>query len=466
MSSRRKFLEQITAAGIAAAASGQLAHAADSWPPMMLHGAGSAESEASDILTYKQYLEKSFVPREVIDHFIQEPGWAKFDPELGYLLNSSLQADGIDHSSTFSTVQANGARTSYMYAGRKPRINTYGDSFTECHQVSDGETWQEVLAAHLGEPIGNFGMGGFGVYQAYLRMLREERTDHGAEYLIFYIWGDDPIRSLYRSRWAAIYRGFKASPKTLPAFFHANFWSNVEMDLDSGRMVEKEQLLTTKESLYNMTDPQWMVDHLLDDLAVQLWAYKAGSSRDLDRDKITKLAARLNFPFDWSLPDQHAADRKPWPAQNPMTPMQFQTEALLDLYSMRATQFILDKVRAFAAQNNKKLMVVLFDPYRGMVQMKNSGTRYDQEIVDYLVKEGVNYFDMNEVHLRDFKKFNLSWEEYMYRYFNGHYNPAGNLFFAFSIKDKIVEWLDPKPIPYQKPDQQQISFKGYLDGYR
>jgi hypothetical protein len=51
-----------------------------------------------------------------------------------------------------------------MYADKKCRINTYGDSFTQCHQVSDGETWQEYLAAHLGEPVRNFGMGGYGAY--------------------------------------------------------------------------------------------------------------------------------------------------------------------------------------------------------------------------------------------------------------------------------------------------------------
>jgi hypothetical protein len=50
--------------------------------------------------------------------------------------------------------------------------------FHACHQVSDNETWQEYLAGHLGEPIRNFGMGGFGVYQAYRRMIREEQTEH------------------------------------------------------------------------------------------------------------------------------------------------------------------------------------------------------------------------------------------------------------------------------------------------
>ena len=142
----------------------------------------------------------------MVDTFLRGPSWAQFDPELGYILGNYLPSDGIDGSATISTVQSNGARTSFMYTGRKCRINTYGDSFTQCHQVSDGETWQEYLAGHLGEPIRNFGMGGYGVYQAYRRMLREERTDHGAEYLIFYIWGDDHIRSLLRCRHAITYK--------------------------------------------------------------------------------------------------------------------------------------------------------------------------------------------------------------------------------------------------------------------
>ena len=69
---------------------------------------------------------------------------------------------------------------------------------------------------------------------------------------------------------------------------------------------------------------------------------------------------------------------------------------------------------------------------------------------------------MNEVHLEDFKKFNLTLEEYMDRYFIGHYKPAGNHFFAYAIKNQIVDWLDPKPITYLKDDGKLIRFEGYL----
>ncbi len=57
-----------------------------------------------------------------------------------------------------SLLEHNGSYpVSWQLPNRKARINTYGDSFTECEQVGDGQTWQEYLAGHLGEPVRNFG---------------------------------------------------------------------------------------------------------------------------------------------------------------------------------------------------------------------------------------------------------------------------------------------------------------------
>jgi hypothetical protein len=406
------------------------------WLPGLLLAGAAQQGEQS----FKEYLENSAVSRDVIDRFLRGPSWAQYDSELGYVLGNYMPADGIDGSATISTVQSNGARTSFMYAGKPCRINSYGDSFTQCHQVSDGETWQEYLAAHLGEPVRNFGMGGYGVYQAYRRMLREERTDHGAEYLIFYIWGDDHIRSMLRCRHAIIYRKWDHQGGKM---FHNNFWPNLEMDLETGRFLEKENLLPTRADLYRMTEPQWMVNHLKDDLALQLYAFRSGYIRDLDRDRIDKLAGHLDFRMDWS----RDAD------------MSQQAGKLLDRYSLRATRFILEKARDFAKQSGKKLLVVLFDPYRAMGEMRLTGKRYDQEVVDFLSKERFNFFDMNEVHLRDFRNYNVPFSDYMKNYFIGHYNPRGNHFFAYSIKTQVVDWLDPKPITYQKRDDRDKPSK-------
>jgi hypothetical protein len=38
---------------------------------------------------------------------------------------------------------------------------------------------------------------------------------------------------------------------------------------------------------------------------------------------------------------------------------------------------------------------------------------------------------------------------YLTRYFIGHYNPSGNFFCAHAVRDKVVEFPDPKPDPYR-----------------
>jgi hypothetical protein len=274
-------------------------------------------------------------------------------------------------------------------------------------------------------------------------MAREERTDHGAKYLIFYIWGDDHIRSLLRCRHAIIYPKWDDRGGRM---FHNNFWPNLEMDLDTGQLTEKENLLPTPESLYRMCDPDWMIEHLKDDLALQLFAFKLGYIRDLDRQPSDRLAARLDCPMNW----------------DDVASLRTQAGGLLDLYSLRATRLVLEKARRFADENGKKLMVVLFDPSRAIDQMRRGERRYDQEIVDHLAAEGFNVFDMNEVHLRDFRRSNMPYGDYLKQFFIGHYNPRGNHFFAYSIKGKVVEWLDPKPITYRHADADSVDFRGYL----
>ncbi|MHC4403983.1 MAG: hypothetical protein ACYTG0_30360 [Planctomycetota bacterium] len=46
--------------------------------------------------------------------------------------------------------------------------------------------------------------------------------------------------------------------------------------------------------------------------------------------------------------------------------------------------------------------------------------------------------------------FQVDVKDYLAQYYIGHYNPRGNHFCAFAIKDRLVEMLDPKPVPYRK----------------
>jgi hypothetical protein len=199
-----------------------------------------------------------------------------------------------------------------------------------------------------------------------------------------------------------------------------------------------------------MADTAWMYQNLKDDIALQLLLFRNKRISDLDLDRVAKLSRWLQVKFDFN--DTANRERA--------------VIDLLDQYSFKATEYILMKLKAYAQKNNKKLMIVLFDPYRVTNSLIENGTRYDTEIVEFLEKEKFNFFDMNLVHVQDFKNFKLSLDDYYKRYLLGHYNPAGNHFFAFSIKNKIVEWLNPKPITYDRSDKKWVDFKGYLQGVK
>lgn len=409
------------------------------------------EQEAGTILTYEAYLRQSAVPKPVIDVFLdsETPSWAQFDPELGYILGNSMPLDGLDGSRTISTVQPNGARTSLAYKDNPCRINTYGNSFTQCSQVSDGETWQEYLAVHFGEPIRNFGMGGYGTYQAYRRMIREENSEHSADYIVLYLWGDDHLRSVMRCRHAVIYRVWDHQQGRM---FHNNFWANIELDIDTGEWVEQDNLLPTRKSLYKMCDPEFMVAALRNDLMVMMYAAvnKWAQLNEKELDKIDKLAGVLHVP-----PTERGAK----------TALLSSIDRIMTTYGYAASKHILQLAREFSEQNNKKLLIVEFDPASTYSLLHDNG-RHDLPLITFLEEENFQYFDMNLAHLRDFKTFTLTPDDYMARYCIGHYSPVGNHFFAFQLKNTLVEWLEPAPLPYRKGDWNPADFQGYLPELR
>ncbi len=59
-------------------------------------------------------------------------------------------------------------------------MSTFGDSFTECAQVGHHETWQYYLSDRVKKNVYNFGVGGYGTGQAYLKykkLSKELNTD-------------------------------------------------------------------------------------------------------------------------------------------------------------------------------------------------------------------------------------------------------------------------------------------------
>jgi hypothetical protein len=62
--------------------------------------------------------------------------------------------------------------------------------------------------------------------------------------------------------------------------------------------------------------------------------------------------------------------------------------------------------------------------------------------------------DLAEAHEADFTHYKGDLKDYLAQFFIGHYNPRGNFFCANAIMTKLVEMLDPKPVPYRAGSEQ------------
>lgn len=113
------------------------------------------------------------------------------DPELGWPLPDQFGSKLFTKS---------GARPSPACPDVTPEtsdIALYGDSFTQSGN-SDEKAWGNVLAELSGCRVSNYGQGGYGTDQAYLRFRRNERDQAGVVVLAHVT--EDILRVLTRNR--------------------------------------------------------------------------------------------------------------------------------------------------------------------------------------------------------------------------------------------------------------------------
>ena len=366
--------------------------------------------------TVRSYIGEGKPPAE---GYHPNNGWT-FHPELGWVVQDTIRHDGINGSRTLYRYEPSGTRKRINFPDAVARIHTYGDSFTHCDQVSDGETWQENLAAHLGEPIENFGVGGYSVYQAFRRMKLVEEG-HPAEYIVLNIYDDDHYRNL--DSWRNI-RLPTAREGPLP---------HVRVNVERDEMVEVDNPCPTKEDVHKLRDLEWVLETFGDDPGL-LIAVLGEAAGPIPAQSVADVAARFGVPYT----------TRGRTMVDPEELRQVHTRAALF-----STIKILGMVERYIDRTDKKLLVVLSYGPAGVKRRLLGEGRFDQALIDYLKTRAYPWVDLREAHLAEFKTFNLDADTYLKRYYVGHYSPAGNFFCAWTIKDRLVEWLDPKPRAYR-----------------
>lgn len=418
--SRRKFIAR---GALGAAALGTL-----STYPYAGAQVATPKSKSSGPLTARDYLKSLLYTKDEVRDWLAGKAFpfAKYSSEFGWLLRDARFQDGMNNSTSVYTYGPLDERITIQYKDQPCRINTYGNSYTQCHQVSDGETWQEQLAAHLQEPVRNFGVGGWSVYQAYLRMLKEEKRVP-AEYIIFNIYDDDHFRSLDSWRNVRVVKHERFIEPTLPY---------VAVNVKEGRFEERPSICPTPESNYHLCDLDWVMQHFKDDFALKIMLAHLNAKTknpELAYAETLKLATTHGIVTRIDTADGLSAT----------------ADALHHQSAYFASQKIVEKIDAFAKAQNKKVLFVLSYPPKSVTRFAKEGVRADQPFVEFMKQRGQPFVDLMQAHMDDFGQYKSDIKDYVAKHWVGHYNPRGNQFCAFAILPKLVELLAPKPIPYR-----------------
>jgi hypothetical protein len=269
-------------------------------------------------------------------------------------------------------------------------------------------------------------------------MKREElRTP--AEYIIFNIYDDDHYRNL---------NGWRRGLTIIPAPY-------VKANPATGEFVECQNPCPTPESLYGLCDLDWIDETFKDDFQLRI---------TLACENIERKKPERSYEDIQEIAEEHGLQTR----INSTETLSWTVQTLYSRSALFASSRILEKMEEFAGSNGKKILYALsYSPFEiAKAILRHIGGRYsrerkkplpaqesyrfDNEFVDFLQKKHLPYVDLMEAHVSDFTKSGTKIEDYLNQYYIGHYNPRGNFFEAFSIKNKLVEMLEPKPISYQE----------------
>ncbi|MDT8302136.1 MAG: hypothetical protein RQ760_11680 [Sedimentisphaerales bacterium] len=393
---------------------------------------GKLKGQESDFeKSAREYLRSIIPGRQRVEDFItgeygprdKRPGEIfQYDSELGWVHHEAIGSTGVDGSKTFYSYEYDGARKVINFPDKTSRIRTYGNSFTHCSQASNNETWEEYSAAHIQEPVRNYGVGGHSVYQAYRRMLKVEKQISGG-YIILNIWDDDHYRNL--DAWRSIRFGYGSRCGfTLP---------HLRVDVAKGSCKQIENISKSPEDLYKLCDEDYLWRTFKDDpiLKMVLAARKGG--RNISETLINPVAVTFGIP-DEKIANTEAAKRI----------KKIHTEAALF-----ATKNVVTWAEKFARDNGKKLMVMLTFGQGNVARHLAGEPGFDHDFVDWLKGKSFPVIDMRDAFAEDYKKYRVDIEQYLAPFYNGHHTPRGNFFTAWAIKDSVIKWLNPKPLPYR-----------------
>lgn len=120
---------------------------------------------------------------------LSDGSYVVYDPDLGWSIGPNRRSANGLYFSNAQGLRAPRTGGSVPWSSATPWIAALGDSFTFGEEVAYEDTWVAQLAKLFEGrvAVANFGVGGYGIDQAYLRYLRDARPRHPSVAMLSFI---------------------------------------------------------------------------------------------------------------------------------------------------------------------------------------------------------------------------------------------------------------------------------------
>ena len=286
------------------------------------------------------------------------------------------------------------------------RLLTFGDSFTFGDEVGNDDTWQARLErSTTGLEVVNFGVGGFGLDQSYLRYLREGRA-YEADVVTIGFMSDNVFRHVNR------FRPFFYAPTGIPL-------GKPRFRLEQEELVLMDNPLPGPESYRRLLEhPRETLRRIGQGDVFYEMGYES-SRLDLSATvRLVKLSSsvlrRRLFPRGILYGDDRREEHEAFRV----------TTKLIDAFTTEV-------------ERNGDLPVVLLFPRYGDVERQRDGHEVSYaKLKRHLAAEGLRHVDLLEAF--EPSAGDLAPGELFGR---SHYSPLGNRLVADHLRHELARWV-------------------------
>ncbi len=316
--------------------------------------------------------------REAINKLVKgEPDYTAFDSTLGWAIKpNGVSADG--------NYQANSAgfRANREYSPEKQngvtRVICFGDSYTHGNNVGNEETWPYYAEAQQeGWEFLNFGVGAFGMAQAYLR-YQKFKDDFETDYVVIGCMTDNIRRTVN------VYYPFRLNRLDATSFALAKPWASLngrgELEFHANPLPTLEaydSLLKAPERMMRQMAKQ---DILFEKLSpTPLWTVTNEKIKNVDFSFFNK---RLN-----GLLRRNASKKKKKNKKSELSP--FDPESIIFRINGRLLQEFVKEVEASGA----KPVILWFPRPKDVDRFNEHGERVYESFLRFFEEKDLPYID-------------------------------------------------------------------------